>query len=1524
MASISTAAEAVARVAYLTSDVVVSVQPSLQNDSLFSKSLKALKANKTSNLSSKSTEVQTVRYNEDPLLSAFTPIQNGETISVVTSSSVLITAVPHLYRLANSPVVVHVALEASPFPDYSVISSIRQSGFTFLHSETVQEAQDIAITAHALARKSGKGVIHFFDPANSAKDPSIDVEDVEVVKKVFQIGGNVATSAGVQNLYAGSGLTSTITEESEGSAPSGQTNDLNVPSQPQTPFNASLENSSVGSSRRDSSAGSDTPSSNATTVEGSSVRPVNAADIFEWTAQIWNTLFQEVGRRYNAIEYTGATDAKSAIFVFGSTGVFVDALANGANAELGNIGLITARLYRPWVGGQISNSIPSSVEKIAVLEQVRKTTKWGPSFMDLLSSLTPTGPQGRGPQIVGYRLGFVEPSTAVQALRGVLQNLTSASPIQNLEIGSSQVPTVQNALEQPRIENAYLKILNQLFGERLHIANQLGAQNAGISSTIAASPEYGFGSLLARQEHRVRFIREVEEAAKSTTFATDVPKTWLSRWALNVKEAAKANKIAPEVISRLSNDGSALSRKLLQSKKLFYEESEWLVGSDAWAYDLGNSGVHHVLASGANVNMLIIDSQPFSERAAADATRRKKDIGLYAMNRGNAYVASVAVYSSYTQVLQAMSEAQQFKGPSVVVAYLPYNQENDSALTVLQETKKAIDLGYWPLYRWNPENEAKGEPKFILDSERVKRDLEEFLRRDNQLTQLMNRHPKYAPVLSESYGTEVRAVQKRTAKDSYEKLLDGLFGAPLTILFASDGGNAQNLAKRLGNRGRARGLKTMVFAMDEFPLEDIPTEENVVFITSTAGQGEFPVNGRGLWEHVKNSGDLDLSTINYSVFGLGDAHYWPRKEDKIYYNKPAKDLDDRVAFLGGRKLTDIGLGDDQDPDAYQTGYSEWEPRLWKALGVDKVEGLPEEPAPITNEDIKTGSNFLRGTIAEALLDESTGAIPASDQQLTKFHGTYMQDDRDLRDERKAQGLEPAYSFMIRCRLAGGIATPKQWLQMDAISSSHGNETMKLTTRQTFQFHGVIKRNLKGAMRAINASMMDTLAACGDVNRNVMCSSLPELSAFHRETWALSAKISTHLLPQTNAYHEIWLKDDDDKKVQVAGDAIVDHEPMYGPTYLPRKFKITIAIPPHNDTDVYAHDIGLIAIKGEDGHLAGFNVLAGGGMGSTHNNTKTYPQTGRMFGYIPADKIHLACEKIMLVQRDNGDRKNRKHARMKYTIDDMGVEVFRAEVEKLLPDGLKFGEPRPFEFKANVDTFGWIKDEEGLNHFTMFIENGRIEDTADFKMRTGLRELAEFGKGEFRLTGNQHLIISRIHDDDLPFIKDHLAKYNLDNTAFSGLRLSSSACVAFPTCGLAMAESERYLPVLISKLETTLEECGLARDSIVMRMTGCPNGCARPWLAEVAFVGKAFGAYNMYLGGGYHGQRLNKRYRSSIKEDEILEIMNDLLKRYSRERDTDGETPERFGDWCIRAGIIKATTDGRNFHEGVAEDEEDEE
>ncbi|KAI0482093.1 sulphite reductase hemo protein, beta subunit [Xylariaceae sp. FL0804] len=1522
---VRTPEEAVARIAYLASDVVVAVQPSQGQDSAFSSHLKRYASQKDQGVVAKSSgavpEIQAVRHNTDPLLSVFAPIRSGRLTSVTTTSNVLLPSISHLYKLANYPVVLHVSLQQAQVPDYSAITAIRNSGWTFLQSESLQEAHDMAITAHALAIRSGKGVIHFFDPSACAQDKPISAEAPALLQKILNLDDVrrfQASSLPSSGIYADDGRVAVASDQ-----PETQVGDkVNGLSDSTILGAASKANSSEGSVKSSQQSNSSAPPSvsSATTIEAS-LPSITSEDIYKYVSSIWSQLKEATGRVYNAFEWSGPAKAEKAIFVFGSdAGLFAEALDAAKPDDIyANAGIITARLYRPWLGAKLLEIIPQSVKKIAVLEQIsRKTTKWGPLLVDVLTSVK-SSPAGGVETIVGHQLGYIAPDTIQQALRGIFQNLASEKPLQNLSIGSADVPeqATTDGVEQPKLETAYSKILDQLFGKRVYLANALSSDNAGVSSTIAASPEFGFGSLVARKEHRQRFVKEVKQAASTGSFTTEPPVDSLAKWAASAEDPQRAGEIADDVIARLETDGSAAARDLLSKKELFRKESLWLMGSDAWSYDLGNSGVHHVLASGENVNMLIIDSTPYSERAAADAERRKKDIGLYAMNFGNAYVASTAVYSSYTQVLQAMLEADQFDGPSVVLAYLPYFGEHDSPLTVLQETKKAVDLGYWPLYRWNPANEKKGEPSFLLDSERVKHELKQFLARDNQLTQLMRREPVFAASLSQDFGTEVREQQKRKAKDAYNQLLEGLYGAPLTILFASDNGNAESLSKRLGNRGRARGLKTTVMAMEDYPVEDLPSEENIVFITSTAGQGEFPQNGKPLWDAIKDNTDLDLASVNYSVFGLGDKHYWPRKEDRVYYNKPAKDLDKVLATFGGSRLSEIGLGDDQDPDGYQTGYSEWEPKIWQALGVANVEGLPEEPPPITNEDIKLASNYLRGTIVEGLNDTSTGALSASDGQLTKFHGTYQQDDRDIRDERKAQGLEPAYSFMIRCRLPGGISTPKQWIQMDDISTSLGNETMKLTTRQTFQFHGVVKGKLKPAMQAINRALMTTIAACGDVNRNVMCSSLPTQSQYHKEVWACSKKISDHLLPATTAYHEIWLTEDD-KKTQIAGDAVQDFEPMYGPTYLPRKFKITIAIPPHNDTDVYAHDVGLIAIKGEDGHLAGFNVLAGGGMGATHNNKKTYPQAGRMMGFVKASEVHLACEKIMLVQRDHGDRKNRKHARLKYTIDDMGVDVFRGKVEDMW--GKSFEPEQAFHFKSNVDTFGWQKDENGMNHFTFFIENGRIEDTAEFQMKKGLREIAQVHKGEFRLTGNQHLILSNVADADLPQMKELMKKYKLDNVQFSGLRLSSSACVAFPTCGLAMAESERYLPVLISKLEGCLEENGLKQDSIVMRMTGCPNGCARPWLAEVAFVGKAYGAYNMYLGGGYHGQRLNKLYRSSIKEDEILDIMKPLLKRYALER----EEGEHFGDFCVRAGVITATTDGQNFHDNTGEEESDEE
>jgi sulfite reductase (NADPH) hemoprotein beta-component len=1416
--------------------------------------------------------------------------------------------------------VIHVSLSPSGYPDYGDITSIRNTGFTFLQSNSLQEAQDLSITAHALAIQSGRGVIHFFDSANSKADKAIQHESRQLCSDVLNVDlvrAYQSTKCEESTIYANEGRRAI-----KPSAVSSEERARPVASGTLSPPTASTRDPSTASSSTDNKVSSSAASEaeSATTVE-SQAKPVSSDDVEVICSSIWSQIKASTGRSYSPFHYSGPSDAKAAMFLFGSDpGLFSAEFDQATSSDyFAHVGLITPVLYRPWLSERLVEALPASVEKIAVLEQIkRKTTKWGPILLDLLMSLRGSG-NGQGPQIVGYQLGYVEYSTVTQALSGIFQNLQSQSPIQNLEIGLHESPSTglasaQNevAVQQPELENAYMKVLDQLFGQRLHIANSLAHKDAGVSTSLKASPEYGFGSLLARKEHKKRFIAEVQQAAKDKSFTTDAVLNYLSQWALAADKAEEANTLAPEVISRLSTDGSPKSKELLSHKGLFYNESQWLVGSDAWSYDLGNSGVHHVIASGENVNMLVIDSTPYSERAAQDAARRKKDIGLYAMNYGNTYVASVAVYSSYTQVLQAFMEAEAFDGPSIVLAYLPYNREDDSPLTALQETKKAVDVGYWPLYRWNPKAEEKGEESFQLDSERIKQELQDFLARDNKLTQMMQRYPDFHASISESYGSEVRKVQKRKAKDAYETLLEGLQGAPVTVLFASDNGNAESLAKRLASRAKARGLKSMFMAMDDYPIEDLANEENIIFITATAGQGEFPQNGLNFWAAVKDSTDLDLANTKFSVFALGDSHYWPRKEDKHYYNKPGKDLFSRVVTLGAQQLVDIGLGDDQDPDGYQTGYNDWEPKLWDSLGVGNVEGLPDEPPPITNEDIKINSNFLRGTIVEGLNDPSTGAISASDQQLTKFHGTYMQDDRDLRDERKAQGLEPAYSFMIRCRLDGGVATPRQWTQMNAISDNLGNETIKLTTRQTFQFHGVVKGKLKPAMQAINQALMTTIAACGDVNRTIMCSSLPELNSLHRDTTACAKKISDHLLPSTTAYHEIWLQEGDGKKEQVAGNAVQDYEPLYGPTYLPRKFKITIAIPPHNDTDVYAHDIGLIAIKDDDGNLIGFNLLAGGGMGVTHNMKKTYPRTGSNLGFVTKDKVHIACEKVMLVQRDNGNRANRKNARLKYTIDAMGVDVFKSKVEEYW--GEKFGEAKPYHFDSNVDTFGWQKDEDGKWHFTMFIENGRIEDTAEFPMKTGLNEIAKVHKGEFRLTGNQHLILSRIDEEDLQQMKDLLAKYKLDNTNFSALRLSSAACVAFPTCGLAMAESERYLPELISKLEGTIEEAGLRQDSITMRMTGCPNGCARPWLAEIAFVGKAYGAYNMYLGGGYHGQRLNKLYRSSIKEEEILEILKPMIKRYATERN-DGE---RFGDFVIRAGVIKPTLEGKAFHEDVSE------
>lgn len=1230
-----------------------------------------------------------------------------------------------------------------------------------------------------------------------------------------------------------------------------------------------------------------------------------------------------------------ASGAKDAIVFLGQVTTELTQAVSAENAVIFGVNVL-----HPLDLASLLSQIPSSVETLTFVEQSFKVTSFSPLLLEFFKNYASHQHLKNFSKVVGAKLGHVTADKTQAAVAHLLANTRSASPTQNLLFGKSselstkayQQKLSQKSEDQKKVyelEQAYTKVLSQV-NENSVVLNDYSEKTVGGES----NPEFGFGSFLYSQTKAKELFGVVSAAVQEKSFGslnnTKLVEL-LSQWLVDFQEGKPFGAVG-ELVKILKTDNSPAAQSILDLEQYLEIKSNWLVGSDAWSYDLGSSGVHSVISSGQNINMLIIDSEPYSSKKLNSI--RKKDVGLYAMNYGNCYVASIAIYSSYTQVLQAFIEAEKFNGPSIVLAYLPYETENSDVLSILKETKSAVDTGYWPLYRYDPTIEDDSL-RFKLDSSSLRTQLKEFLDRENKLTLLAQKNPQLLRNLTASANSEIKKQQKQVEDESFKQLLQGLSGPPLTIGFASDGGNAEAVAKKINRQALGRGLKSVVLSMDEISVEDLPMETNVILVTATAGQGEIPNNGKAFWDELKQSQDLDLSSVKFSVFGLGDSKYWPRKEDKHYYNKPAQDLYGKFKLYGGVELADLGLGDDQDPDGFNTGYEEWLPKIWKALGVDNVEGV-EEPKPLTNEDMKIQSDFLRGTIAEGLKDESTGAICAVDQQMTKFHGIYMQDDRDIRDERKLQGLEPAYSFMVRLRLPGGFATPKQYLKLDELADVRGNETLKITTRATFQLHGIVKHNMKPAIRGMNSVLLDTLAACGDVNRNVMVSALPENAKVHSQIAETGTLISEYLLPQTTAYHEIWLEGADEsdkpgdreawenrkdgpkkKKTMVAGNALVDYEPQYGPTYLPRKFKIVITVPPYNDVDVYAHDIGLIAIV-EDNEVIGYNLCAGGGMGSTHNNVKTYPRTGSMMGYVSKEKVHIACENIMLVQRDNGDRTNRKHARLKYTIDDMGVDVFKKTVEEYW--GEKFEEPKPFEIKSNIDYFGWVKDELNYNHFTAFIENGRIEDTPELPQKTGLKKIAQYLldnnlSGEFRLTGNQHLVLSNIEDKDLPAIKDLLAKYKLDNTNFSALRLSSSSCVALPTCGLAMAESERYLPELISKLEEALEEYGLRHDSVVMRMTGCPNGCARPWVAEVALVGKAMGAYNLMLGGGHHGQRLNKIYRYSIKEDEILGILKPLFKRWSLER----QEGEPFGDFCIRIGVIQETTEGKYFHDNIPEE-----
>ena len=548
------------------------------------------------------------------------------------------------------------------------------------------------------------------------------------------------------------------------------------------------------------------------------------------------------------------------------------------------------------------------------------------------------------------------------------------------------------------------------------------------------------------------------------------------------------------------------------------------------------------------------------------------------------------------------------------------------------------------------------------------------------------------------------------------------------------------------------------------------------------------------------------------------------------------------------------------------------------------------------EHIKAASRLLRGTLQASLADSPTGALSEDDTSLIKFHGSYQQDDRDVREERRLQKLEPAYSFMIRTRLPGGVCSPRQWLALDEIARVHGNGTLRLTTRQAFQFHGIVKRDLKATMAAINATLIDTIAACGDVNRNVIASANPVETRLHADIYTWASRISEHLLPRTRAYHEIWLGEE-----RIAGTPEV--EPVYGPTYLPRKFKIALAVPPANDVDILAHDLGFIAIveQGPQGPgLAGFNVVVGGGLGATHGDAATYPKLAQSIGFVvPADVLAVA-EAVVTTQRDFGDRVNRKHARLKYTLETLGLAAFVTEVERRA--SVRFAPARPYAFTTIGDRFGWVRGFDGRWHLNLRIPTGRIADRDSARQLSGLRAIAQVHRGDFRLTPNQNLIIANVADEDRAGIDALVADHGLDlYTRASPTSLDALACVALPTCPLAMAEAERYLTDFLAAFEARLAHHGLAREPVLVRISGCPNGCSRPYLAEVALVGKAPGRYNLHLGGNATGERLNVLYRENLTEAAILEALDPLLWQFANERKPD----ERFGDFLWRAKLLSA-------------------
>ena len=543
----------------------------------------------------------------------------------------------------------------------------------------------------------------------------------------------------------------------------------------------------------------------------------------------------------------------------------------------------------------------------------------------------------------------------------------------------------------------------------------------------------------------------------------------------------------------------------------------------------------------------------------------------------------------------------------------------------------------------------------------------------------------------------------------------------------------------------------------------------------------------------------------------------------------------------------------------------------------------------STERIKMASDNLRGTLVQSLQNEITGNLLEDDIALVRFHGMYVQDDRDRREERAAKKLERLYSFMVRLRLPGGYFTPEQWIALHHIAGENATGVIKITTRQTIQLHGILKSKIKPTLQGFNQAGLTTLATCGDINRNVMCAAHPKQSPLHQQIYLYAKDISDMLLPKTNAYYEIWL---DGEKI---ADKNEENDLLYQNRYMPRKFKIGIAIPPNNDVDIFTHDIGLIAII-EGGELKGFNISIGGGMSTTHGNPDHYARLGSIIGFTDTkEKTMRAVYEILTIQRDYGDRSDRKLARLKYTVDRLGLDWWKQELESRC--GFSLEEAKEYVFNDRKEYYGWEQNDTGLWYYTVFVENGRVLDTPQLKMKQAFLEIAHTGKADFLFTNNQNVTLGNIEPDNKAEIEAILEQYGIiDHTQnASPLRANSMACVALNTCPLALAESQRYLPSLITKIEPILIKYGLDKEEIVLRMTGCPNGCARPFAAEIGFVGTALGRYNLYLGGDKIGLRLNKLYKESLDEAQILSELDQLFGQFKNER----INGEGFGDFTNR-------------------------